>query len=327
MSVCVITYNHEKYISAAIEGILMQQASFPFEIIIGEDCSTDSTRSIVKEYADDNIDIIKTQFPEENRGMITNFSLVLQAAKGKYVAICEGDDYWTDPLKLQKQVDFLEANTDYSICFHNVKIWREVEQELVDDFITTDVPETTDVYLLAKENYIHTPSVIVRKNDKVLPDIEKLGKLSVGDYPLYMLYAKYGKIKKLQDCMAVYRHGTGVWSVNEDIEYKYSSWLDLLEKLCVYFKDDEVLVNNLKEQCGDSAHKLYLYFKDVDNIKSKKYFLYAIKHNFNFLIAWLKDSDETILSLTKELNSIQNSKAYRLGKFLLKPFSFLHLKK
>lgn len=118
VSVCMITYNHESYICEAIEGVLMQKTSFPIELIIGEDCSTDNTRKIVREYEERYPEIIKAQYPEKNRGMINNFLTVLQSASGKYIAYCEGDDYWTDPFKLQKQVDFLEENKKYSFCCH-----------------------------------------------------------------------------------------------------------------------------------------------------------------------------------------------------------------
>lgn len=110
VSVCMITYNHEKYIKDAIEGILMQKTSFPIELIIGEDCSTENTRKIVEDYAEKYPNLIFAQYSEKNLDMMNNFFNVLQAVRSKYIALCEGDDYWTDPLKLQKQVDFLANN-------------------------------------------------------------------------------------------------------------------------------------------------------------------------------------------------------------------------
>ena len=205
VSVCMITYNHESYIAQAIEGVLMQKTNFPIELIIGEDCSTDCTRNAVVDYAEKYPEIIKLQLPNKNKGMIRNFVETMQVAEGKYIALCEGDDYWTDPYKLQKQVDFLEANEEYSICFHPVKIWKENEKELVDDFITREVPETTTILDLAEGNYMHTPSVVFRNNQDVFDEFQKLENLPVGDYVLHMLNAKYGKIKKLPEIMGVYR--------------------------------------------------------------------------------------------------------------------------
>lgn len=121
VSICCITYNHVDYIRDCLDGFLMQKVDFPYEIIINDDCSTDGTIKIIEEYTRRFPLIIKPIFHEVNeyskgtRGMFSNF--VFPKAKGKYVALCEGDDYWTDPLKLQKQVDFLEDHSDYSfVC-------------------------------------------------------------------------------------------------------------------------------------------------------------------------------------------------------------------
>lgn len=116
VSVCMITYNHESYITQAIEGVLMQKCNFPIELVIGEDCSTDCTRAICKEYAINQKEI--RLLPSDcNIGVMANFIKTLEACTGKYIAICEGDDYWTDPYKLQKQVDFLENNEDYGLVY------------------------------------------------------------------------------------------------------------------------------------------------------------------------------------------------------------------
>ena len=112
VSVFMITYNHEKYIAEALDSILMQKTDFDFDIVIGEDCSTDATRRIVLEYSRKYPDKIKLLLHNVNVGFISNMMYVLEACTGKYVAMCEGDDYWTDPFKLQKQVDFLEASLD-----------------------------------------------------------------------------------------------------------------------------------------------------------------------------------------------------------------------
>ena len=106
VSIASITYNHEKFIAQAIDSFLMQETDFDFEIIIGEDCSTDDTLKIIKEYKAKYPDIIKLITSESNVGMMTNFIRTLEACSGKYIALCEGDDYWTDTLKLQKQVNF-----------------------------------------------------------------------------------------------------------------------------------------------------------------------------------------------------------------------------
>src|SRR5690606_36284281 len=133
LSVLVTTYNHANYIAQCLDSILMQQTTFPFEIILGEDESTDGTREICKDYAQKHPDIIKL-FLRSRKDVIYingkptgrfNFLASLKACTGKYIALCEGDDFWTDPLKLQKQVDFLEANPEYEACFTNISIIDE----------------------------------------------------------------------------------------------------------------------------------------------------------------------------------------------------------
>ncbi len=129
LSVVTVTYNHEPYITKTIEGVLSQQINFPMEFIIAEDCSKDGTRAICNRYALQYPSLIKFITSEANVGAIENERRAMLVATGKYIAFCEGDDYWTDPLKLQKQVDFLEANPDYSVCFHRYRNY-DVEREI-----------------------------------------------------------------------------------------------------------------------------------------------------------------------------------------------------
>lgn len=121
VSVDMITYNHEKFLAKAIEGVLMQETSFKYELIIANDCSPDNTKSVVEHFINNHPkgDVIKYYEHVNNIGMQSNAIFTLNCCKGKYIAICEGDDYWTDPYKLQKQVDFLESNSDYSVHYFN----------------------------------------------------------------------------------------------------------------------------------------------------------------------------------------------------------------
>ena len=134
VSIVTITYNHEKYIEKCIEGVLSQIMNFPIEFIIAEDCSTDNTRAICEEYARKNPSIITLITSSENVGALANERRAIESAQGKYIALCEGDDYWTDPLKLQKQVDFLETHPDYSVCFHNRMIESKEGISFKDEF-------------------------------------------------------------------------------------------------------------------------------------------------------------------------------------------------
>ncbi|HAX96890.1 MAG TPA: glycosyl transferase family 2, partial [Prolixibacteraceae bacterium] len=121
VSICCITYNQEKFIRDAIEGFLMQKTKFPIEVIIHDDASTDKTTDIIREYQSAHPDLIRAIYQSENqfsKGLDQALKHVYGGARGKYIALCEGDDYWTDPLKLQKQVDFMEAHPECTICFH-----------------------------------------------------------------------------------------------------------------------------------------------------------------------------------------------------------------
>lgn len=122
VSIVCVTYNHEPYLRQALDGFLMQKVNFPLEIILAEDCSTDATRKICEDYVAKYPDIIHYIWSENNVGGVENEARAIRAAEGKYIALCEGDDYWTDPYKLQKQVNFLEAHPEYSVTFHRYKI-------------------------------------------------------------------------------------------------------------------------------------------------------------------------------------------------------------
>ena len=128
VSICTITYNHEKYIAEALDSFLMQETNFPFEIAIDDDCSTDNAAEVITKYVEKYPNIIKANLREKNIGGMKNFIENTKRAKGKYIALCEGDDYWTNPLKLQKQVDFLESHKEYNMVFHNAEYQDHTEK-------------------------------------------------------------------------------------------------------------------------------------------------------------------------------------------------------
>ena len=130
VSISCITYNHAPYIRECLDGFMMQQTNFPFEVLIHDDASTDGTTEIIREYAEKYPDIIKPLYEEENqwvKGRRGSAVFNFPRAQGKYIALCEGDDYWTDPLKLQKQVDFLESHPDYVMCWQQCKFYLQTE--------------------------------------------------------------------------------------------------------------------------------------------------------------------------------------------------------
>lgn len=273
VSISVVTYNQKKYIKECLDSILMQQTTFPFEIILGEDESNDGTREICKAYADKHSDKIKL-FLRSRKDVIYingnatgryNFIENLKSCSGKYIALCEGDDYWTDPLKLQKQVYFLEANPEYSLCFHNVKIYNEEEKTFQKDTITRTVNETTGEEDLAKGNYIQTPSVVLR-NDFEIPSW--FNKVSLGDWSLYMLSIKGRKVYKFEEEMAVYRlHSKSIWS-KLDQEKRDSLTRANMEVLYKNLKLRSNTKNILRNRLGFKVKKSLLK-KILNKLKQK----------------------------------------------------------
>lgn len=230
VSVCMITYNHEKYISAAIDSVLTQDTNFDFDLIIANDGSSDLTDSIIQEYIGNHPLGHKIKYLKntQNIGMMPNFTQALQQCSGEYVALCEGDDYWTNSKKLQKQVDFLDNNQEFSICFHRAQINKD--GHISDDTITRKVKAVTTISDLAQGNYMHTCTVLYRNHlIKELPDY--FSQSPVGDYFLHMLNSRYGDIYCMDEIMAVYRiHDTSYWSSKNQAQ-RVRIWIDFLEKI------------------------------------------------------------------------------------------------
>ena len=226
VSVCMITYNHEDYVEQAIEGVLTQTTNFPVELVIGEDASPDATAMKIQKFGDSSSVKIRARFNSDNLGMINNFVRTISECKGEYIALLEGDDFWTDPLKLQRQVDFLEFNRDFAMCFHPVDVLRN--DKIEPDALTLDAPEVSDIKVLALGNFMHTCSVVFRAGlfEKFPPSYFAS---SVGDYFLHMLNAQYGLIKRLPQTMGVYRiHDGGVWSSQVGIDLKILNYLEAM---------------------------------------------------------------------------------------------------
>jgi len=228
VSVCMITYNHEKYIGQAIEGVLLQKCNFSVELIIGEDCSTDNTRKISEEYQRKN-NIIKLLPSEINLGIIPNFIRTLNSCSGKYIAICEGDDYWTDPLKLQKQVDYLERNPNVSFVATNYAIYDEKTNQTK----KAATSKRIDFYtLLKRKNQIPTLTTCIRSEYifdyiREINPVEK--KWPVGDYPLWLYLSQKGKIGVIPEYTANYNKRQNSACHYTDIKKQYQFYLNVID--------------------------------------------------------------------------------------------------
>lgn len=240
VSVIIITYGHEKFIKQAIQGVLKQDCDFEVEVIIANDHSPDQTDVIISDIIQNHpkSNWIKYTKRDLNWGMMPNFIDALRQCKGKYIAICEGDDYWTDPLKLQKQVDFLEANTGYSICFTDYNVFYENNKKheypkLIEKYKERNAFSRYEIIL---NNFIPTLTVLYRNRPDILDYLDK--ELFPGDWFLHVLNAKYGKIKFLPFESAVYRkHDGGVCSSSNPI-FNNQRYLKSIDVFKNQFKDD-----------------------------------------------------------------------------------------
>ena len=214
VSICCITYNHENFIQEAIDGFLMQKTTFPVEILIHDDASSDKTVNHLKNYSEKYPNLIKLICQVENQYSkgLKPFLFIFKRAKGKYIATCEGDDYWFDSLKLHKQVKCLEENPGFTLCFHNVNILYE---DFPDKNCTLNNSETTDITTLedlAKGvNYIASASAVI-KADLIRELPSWFNDVPFGDYALWILVASHGRLKYLDELMGTYRiHRGGVY--------------------------------------------------------------------------------------------------------------------
>ena len=218
LSVNIITYNHELYVAEALEGVLMQKTNFFYDIVICDDFSTDSTRTILEQYQTAYPDIITLRFRGKNLGLKYNYFDNIKACNGKYIAICEGDDYWTDPYKLQKQVDFMEAHPKYSMCFH----------EAIEMHQYKDQPHRKNIFSVLEDReylgeeilsnwIIATASVVFRNN--VSFDFKYINEFLFYDIALFLRLCEYGNAYCLKRVMSVYRrHPNSI--TNSNLSYK-----------------------------------------------------------------------------------------------------------
>ena len=242
VSICTITYQHGPFIRQCLDSILMQEADFSFEMIIGEDGSTDGTREICIEYAERYPERIRlflrdrrlSQYPEGSRILHFNGGWTLRAARGKYIAFCEGDDYWTDPSKLKRQVDFLETHTDYSMVAHNtlrvfedgrpscVAILHPKEDLEVKDFLDVDLFQQRNNLCLPA----HTSSYVIRQEAICKDRPGWFYRCVSGDLVITAWAAGYGKCRFFNKIMSVRRKHPGSITNNKNVTVAYQTWIN-----------------------------------------------------------------------------------------------------
>jgi len=231
ISVILTTYNHERFIRQALDSILMQKTTFNFDLIITEDCSTDSTRAILFEYQSRHPDQIRLILSEQNLNSNHVTGRAVEAARADYLAFLDGDDYWTSPDKLQRQADFLDRHADCALCFHAVAL-----VDASGSYIEGPWPTSPPLSLfptiedLIQSNFIPGCTALIRRSAiGALPSWFE--EVPFGDWPLYLLAARSGRIGFIPETFGVYRrHAAGYWS-SLTISQKCASTIACLEIL------------------------------------------------------------------------------------------------
>lgn len=287
VSVSMITYNHAPFIAQAIEGVLQQKANFPFELVIGEDCSTDGTREIVFEYQKKYSAIIRVITSDENVGMMKNGYRTLMACQGKYIAFCEGDDYWHHPMKLQKQVDYLENHqycglicSDYDVLYigsgKRIESWnREHGRD------PSKIREKAYILRGTPTSGILTCTVVMRR-DLVLMVIESDPFLyqneaqPCGDTPLWFEISYLGGIAYIDESFSTYNRHTESATRNPDIKKVLRTSISMKEQM-LYLIEKYNLSNTERDRhVGDLWRrklKLAFYEKNSEMAAESKNYL------------------------------------------------------
>ena len=298
VTVSCIAYNHEKYIARALDSFLMQKTNFPFEIVIHDDASTDGTADIIRAYTARYPDIIRPMYQTENQYSkgISNISGAFNfpRARGKYIAMCEGDDYWIDDTKLQRQADYMEAHPECTLCFHAARIESEdkaMRAKEVRPYRHSKICTPEEV-IDKKANYPTASLMFPAVLGKALP--QWYHDCPVGDVPIHIFMASKGTVYYMDRKMSVYRQGVSVsWSTQmEQGNYKENliRHHNAMKKMFRAFSKD---TNHRYDKAVRSAFKrmdflTYLNTKQYREAKQREYRRYyrELPLRTRFLLIW-----------------------------------------
>jgi len=283
VSVIMITFGHELYIEKAIKSVLSQKGNFQIELIISNDNSPDNSDILIRKCIENTPNNFQIKYTKhsKNKGIMPNFYQTLLEATGDYIALCDGDDYWTDENKIQKQLDFLNTNKDCVLVAHNVRIFdNDTKATIVESFPFTE-PTAINKDFIYKKNYVPALSILYRNIEKVPIWILES---PIGDYPLVLFLSKLGKIGFLQDNMADYRSNAGYHSTASKTSKNQMLivGLETVLKNIVFNPSQTETLNyqllRLKLQDGSISKKLVQIGKSSLNAKNKaKLFLQLLK--------------------------------------------------
>lgn len=286
VNIPMCVYNHGRFIGQTIESVLNQKTNFRYRLLIGEDCSTDNSREIIRKYLPGNEDKITAFFREKNVGAAENSRLLFKECTAKYIAFLDGDDYWTDPEKLQRQIDFLEANPDVAACYHNAEVVNDSGFVRLYNNLSQETRLSQDEVVRSLE--IPTASMVFRNCVQDLP--QWLLDFCM-DITLYYYIAGFGDFYGLPRVMSAYRiHDGGIWT-GQDEEKKLTNHIrirkNMIDKLPlskVQERSVRQIILNVRLQRMSHLANRYLYngtfFKDLFNVIRGKLTGYSINGKF-----------------------------------------------
>jgi glycosyltransferase involved in cell wall biosynthesis len=250
LTVLLTTYNHERFVEQALQSVVDQTTTFQFEVVVLEDCSTDNTRAIVQAFAADHRDVVRLALAESNENSNRLFAEQWAACGSEYVAMLDGDDYWTSPDKLQRQVELLDSAPDLAFCFHDVRIVSdgdEASAEAEDRLFVNMNPSAITAETLWSRCFVPGSSPVLRR--ALIPELpawwvsgSDAGGAPHGDWALMLLFAQHGGIGYIDEPLGVYRiHGGGVWS-SRSPEQQRQDIVNVLQSMLVAFPERESLI-------------------------------------------------------------------------------------
>lgn len=277
VSVNMITYNHEPYIAQAIEGVINQKTNFPFELVIGEDCSTDNTRKIIYDYQMKYPDIINLVTSDSNVGGHQNSLRTTIACSGKYIAYCEGDDYWHNPNKLQIQADFLENNDNYGMVHSNANLFNTYSGELTESYLklSSDLDDANAYFeILTDTRHVFTPTVCVRRNllIEILQNNPECTseQFLMGDLQLWLELSHVSKVKYFTESLATYNFLEESATQSKDpiklLRFE-KSFKDLIQLYLAKYKCPEEIKRKVLTRITPTLLKAAIYANDRVVIK------------------------------------------------------------
>lgn len=279
VSVYCLTYNHEKYIKRCLDGFVMQKTDFKFEVFVHDDASTDNTAKIVKEYGEKYPDIIKPIYQRENqysKGIEITSAYIFPHLSGKYIALCEGDDYWIDEKKLQKQYDFMENNVEYSACIHRAKY--HVMDKQKKDWVVPSINKSRDISLeeiIMKDGGFFATNSLFRRREIVFSQPDCFNAKGFGDYQAGIYAAICGKVFCMEDVMSVYNVGTsGSWTERvwnnpqKRIEHLYDK-IRMLKSVDVYY--NQKYHDIISQKVIECEYDIIIAENNTDKLKLKPY--------------------------------------------------------